>query len=74
MSLLQVLENEKVSIDAIMAQGSLKERLHALGVTTDTEILVKRFGLFKSTVQIMVNNSFIALRKNEANLIQVHKI
>jgi len=74
MSLLQMLENDVVSIDAIKASGALKERLSSLGVTTQSEVQVKRFGLFKSTVQIMVNRSLIALRKNEAKLIEVHKI
>jgi Fe2+ transport system protein FeoA len=62
------------AIDAINVNEELKQRLNSLGFIRDNEISVKNFGLFKSTVQIMIHKTFIALRKEEAKLIEVHKI
>ncbi|MDD2791393.1 MAG: FeoA domain-containing protein [Sulfurimonas sp.] len=74
MCLLHMKVGEMVSIDAINVDSELKKRLNALGFIRDTPLCIKRFGLFKSTVQVMINRSFIALRKSEASLIEVHKI
>jgi len=74
MCLLQMKIGEMVAIDAINVNGTLKQRLCAMGLTRDAHICVKHFGCFKSTVQVMVNRSLIALRKDEARLIEVHPI
>ncbi len=74
MCLLQMKAGEMLAVDAINVSGQLKQRLCAMGLTRDAHICVKHFGCFKSTVQIMVNRSLIALRKDEARLIEVHKI
>lgn len=74
MCLLQMKIGEMASVDAINVNGDLKQRLNSLGLVRDSEVCVKHFGWFKSTVQIMINRTFIALRKEEAELIEVHKI
>lgn len=74
MCLLQMKIGEMVAIDAINVNGTLKQRLCAMGLTRDAHVCVKHFGCFKSTVQVMVNCSLIALRKNEAQLIEVHPV
>jgi len=74
MCLLEMRAGEMASIDVLNVQGELKNRLNSLGLIRDSHICIKNFGLFKSTVQIMVNRSFIALRRDEAKLIEVHKI
>ena len=74
MCLLNMNIGEMVAVDAINVNGVLKQRLCAMGLTRDARVCVKHFGCFKSTVQIMVNRSLIALRKDEARLIEVHKI
>ena len=74
MCLLQMKIGEMVKIDAINVNGTLKQRLCAMGLTRDAHICIKHFGCFKSTVQVMVNRSLIALRKDEARLIEVHPI
>ncbi len=74
MCLLQMKVGDMAAVDAINIQGALKHRLNALGVTRDSEICIKNYGWFKSTVQIMINRTLIALRKDEAELIEVHKI
>ena len=65
---------ETAMIDAINIGGSLKNRLCSLGLAENESICVKHYGLFKSTVQVMTESSFIALRKAEAECIEVHKI
>ncbi|MBU0721654.1 ferrous iron transport protein A [bacterium] len=74
MCLLEIKAGEMVSIDSINVSKELRRRFHSLGLMKDTPICIKQFGLFKSTVQIMVYRSLIALRRDEAKLIEVHKI
>lgn len=74
MCLLQMKKNEMAVVDAIYVDDALKGRLAAMGFTKDSRISVKHFGWFKSTVQVMINRSLIALRKEEAELIEVHTL
>ncbi len=74
MCLLQMSVGDKVCIDALNVSNELKQRLNSLGFLRNTPLSVKNFGLFKSTVQVMINSSFVALRRDEAKLIEVHKI
>ncbi|MDA3946316.1 MAG: FeoA domain-containing protein [Helicobacteraceae bacterium] len=74
MSLLHMKIGEMVAVDAINVNSVLKQRLCAMGLTRDAHICVKHFGCFKSTVQIRINRSLIALRKDEARLIEVHPL
>lgn len=74
MCLLQMKVGETAAIDALHVDAALKKRLYAMGMMADARICVKRFGWFKSTVQVMINRSLIALRKEEAACIEVHKI
>lgn len=74
MCLLQMKAGETALIDAMRVDAALKHRLQAMGMHIDSKICVKRYGWFKSTVQIMINRSLIALRKEEAACIEVHRI
>ena len=74
MRLLEMNRGEMAAIDALHVTGELKMRLNSLGIIRDNSICIKNFGLFKSTVQVMINRTLIALRKDEARLIEVHKI
>jgi len=74
MCLLEMKTDEKLLVDYINVGGNLKQRLNAMGLMKNSEISIRHFGLFKSTIQIMINKSLIAIRKNEAKLIEVHKI
>lgn len=65
---------ETAVIDVIHAGGSLKRRLCSLGLAERESVCVKHYGLFKNTVQVMTESSFIALRKSEAECIEVSKI
>lgn len=74
MCLLEMKRGEMAVIDTVNVSGELKKRLVSLGLIRNANVSIKNFGWFKSTVQIMINRSFIALRKDEAALILVHKI
>lgn len=74
MCLLNMKKGEMASIDAINVNSVLKERLNSLGLIRNNQICIKNFGPFKSTVQVMIHNTFVAVRHEEARLIEVHKI
>ena len=74
MNLLEMKPNEKAVVDAINVCGPLKARLCGLGLHPECKICVKHFSLFKSTVQIAINSSYICLRRDEAAQIEVHKV
>lgn len=75
MCILKMREGETAEIDALnITDTALKRRLESFGICKSCTVYVKRFGLFKSTVQIQVNNTLIALRKDEAQSIDVHKV
>ncbi|MEA1919270.1 MAG: FeoA family protein [Campylobacterota bacterium] len=74
MCLLHMKKNEMAIVDDINLDVELKRRLAAMGFMKESRICVKHYGWFKSTVQVMINRSLIALRKEEAQQIQVHTI
>lgn len=74
MHLIQLQIGENAVIDQVRVEGALKERLASLGLLRNESISVIHFGWFKSTVQVMINQSLIALRKEEAACIEVHKV
>jgi ferrous iron transport protein A len=74
MCLLQMKIGETAAVDAINVNDALRKRLYAMGFTVDSRICVKHYGWFKSTVQVMIDRTLIALRKDEAAQIEVHKI
>jgi Fe2+ transport system protein FeoA len=74
MCLLHMKIGDMAVIDAVNVSGDLKQRLISLGMIRSTNICVKNFGWFKSTVQVMIDRTTIALRKEEAAQIMVHRI
>lgn len=74
MLLSQLAIGEMAVIDAINVGGALKKRLGSLGIMERESVCVKHFGMFKSTVQVMTESSFVALRKEEAACIEVHRV
>jgi Fe2+ transport system protein FeoA len=74
MCLLNMKVGEMLAVDAVNVEGELKRRLGIMGLTAGSQICVKHYGWFRSTVQVMINRTLIALRKDEAQLIEVHKI
>lgn len=64
----------KVKVKKLNAQPDLKQRFISFGIMKDAELEVLQHTAAKSTVEIKVGSMQIALRSNEAKLIEVEKI
>lgn len=69
--LSQIAKNQKAHIKSIHAQNTLKKRLLSLGLGIGKEIEVVETSLQKNTIKIALGYSSIALRFDEAKLIEV---
>ena len=73
MTLDQLKINESATITAINCDEILKNRLYSFGISKGIEVTLVEFTLTKSTIEIKVNQSKIALRLNEASKIEVSR-
>ncbi len=73
MTLNQLQINESATITAINCDEILKNRLYSFGISKGIEVTLVEFTLTKSTIEIKVNQSKIALRLNEASKIEVSR-
>ena len=64
----------KVKVLKLNAKADLKQRLISFGIMKDADIEVLHHTATKSTVEIKVGTMKIALRSDEAKLIEVEKI
>lgn len=71
MNLLESSENKKCRIISVNLSESLKEHLWAMGVYPHATLYVKRYGWFKSSVQIQIGQRMIALGKDQARFIEI---
>jgi len=62
------------TVAKINATGALKQRLISFGLMKGAEITMLECGITKSTFEIKVGNVSIALRREEAELIEVHDV
>jgi ferrous iron transport protein A len=74
MNLIDLKKDDKVIIIKIHAEKALKDRLNSFGIMKGEELVVKGYSLGKQTVEIKVGSTYIALRANEAQKIEVEKI
>ena len=74
MNLTELKKENKAIIIKINADKALKTRLNSFGVIKGEELTVKRCSFTKQTIEIEVSSTFIALRAEEAKLIEVQKI
>ena len=74
MYLCELKKGEKAKIVAILASGELKKRFLSFGIDKDEIVKIKEISLRKSTFDIVVNNTQVALRLDEAAMIGVEKI
>ena len=58
-------------IKKIHAKGSLKQRLMSFGILRGISITLIQYSAIKSTVEIKIGETFIALRGEEASLIEI---
>lgn len=62
---------QSAKIVAIQCDNILKNRLYSFGIVKGAIVSVEEFTLAKSTIEIKINQSKIALRVNEASKIEV---
>ena len=74
MRLSELKRGQKGVIKNILADPELKQRLYSFGVIRGEELEVKGYSLAKQTIEIDIDGTLIALRKEEADKIEVEKI
>ena len=73
MILTELRKGERGTIRQIHADPELKRRLHSFGIIPGEELEVKGCSLARQTIEIDVDGTLIALRKEEAEKIEVEK-
>lgn len=71
MKLTELTKGDKAEIIKIYADKALKDRLTSFGVMRGEELIVKGCSIAKQTMEIEVGSTLIALRKDEAEKIEV---
>jgi len=74
MKLTELTKGDRAEIVKIHADKPLKDRLSSFGVMRGEELTVKGCSIAKQTMEIEVGSTLIALRKEEAEKIEVKKI
>jgi ferrous iron transport protein A len=74
MKLPELTKGDKAEIIRIHADKALKDRLTSFGVMRGEELTVKGCSIAKQTMEIEVGSTLIALRKDEAEKIEVEKV
>ena len=74
MNLSELKKGNKAEIVKISADKALRDRLHAFGVMKGEELTIKGCSIAKQTMEIQVGSTLIALRREEAQKIEVTQI
>jgi len=74
MRLSELEKGDRATILKIETDESLKERLVSFGVARGSELTIEACSLGKQTIEIMVDDTLIGLRGEEASKIEVEKI
>ncbi len=73
MRLTELRKGDRGTILRIQADPELRNRLHSFGIIPGEELEVKGCSLARQTMEIDVDGTLIALRKEEAEKIEVEK-
>ena len=73
MRLTELRKGDRGTIVRIQADPELRNRLHSFGIIPGEELVVKGCSLARQTMEIDVDGTLIALRKEEAEKIEVRK-
>ncbi len=73
MRLTELRKGDRGTIVRIQADPELRNRLHSFGIIPGEELEVKGCSLARQTMEIDVDGTLIALRKEEAEKIEVRK-
>lgn len=63
----------KAIIKSINCDSALKNRFHSFGIVKNSIISIEELTLTKSTIEIKINSTKVALRLKEASSIEVEK-
>lgn len=74
MSLSELKIGERAEITHVSAMGAINSRLRALGLTAGAEVKIARQSAAKQTLEAQVGSNSIALRKEEAQSINVRRV
>lgn len=74
MKLSELKKGDRALIKDIIADMEFKNRLLSFGIARGEEIEVKAYSLAKQTIEIDIEGTLIALRKEEADKIEVEII
>ena len=74
MLLSQLEKGDSAKIISINAEPTLRNRLNSLGIMRSETLEVKGSSLAKQTMEIDIEHTSIALRRSEADKIEVEKI
>jgi len=74
MHLIDLQKGNKATIVKIHADKILRDRLTSFGVMRGEELTVKGCSLAKQTMEIEVGSTLIAVRADEAKLIEIEQI
>ena len=61
--------NEKGKVKKIEAEGQIKRRLFDMGVTPNTEIILRKYAPLGDPIEVTIRGYELTLRKDEANKI-----
>lgn len=70
----QLSVNDTAVIACITAEEDLKQRFFSFGMRRGSPFKIKAISMSKSTIEIEVGGTMIALRRDEAEAIKVNKI
>ncbi len=74
MRLDELHKGDRAEIVKIHADKALKDRLASFGVMRGEELTVKGCSIAKQTMEVEVGGTLLALRKEEAEKIEVEKL
>jgi len=72
-TLSEMNAGEKAIVTGIEADGELKQRLFSFGLRRGSQLKIKATSIAKSTMEIEVGSTLIALRYEEAKRIGVQR-
>lgn len=74
MNLSELNRKQKAKVLKINSNDDLKQRFYSFGIFKDSEIIVENISLARNTIEIVVEDTAIALRMEEAKTIQVESL
>ncbi|MDD2699195.1 MAG: FeoA family protein [Arcobacteraceae bacterium] len=71
MQLSQLQKDQKAIIKNLDCDLELKQRFYSFGINKNSTLIVENISFSKNTIEINVEDTFIALRMEEAKCIEV---